>query len=382
MQRDKITVLVMFLLVIAAAVGLRLVGGQEIAGTQDNGAAVSVVSAAAGEFRGVALQMHNPGDENHPYEQFIDEIAETGANTVYLVVAGYQENCSSSSVFIEQRKSPSHDRIRQVIRHARKRGLRVGFMPVILLENPRPGEWRGKIMPDDFSRWWEKYSEFVMHYAYLCMEMRVELFMIGSELNYLENRTREWRRLIKRVRKSYDGLVSYSANWDHYRVPKFWEDLDMVGMTTYHDLTGGKEPTLDRLRDSWDSIKKEILDWQQKVNKPILFTEVGWPNQPTCAQYPWNYYQTEKTDPKAQANCYEAFFSSWFNEKAVAGFVVWEWRKSLKDDCEPNSDNSYVPYKKPALDVVSKYFQMPSPWQTQAPKEAKTDQPNKDATGS
>jgi len=368
MEKGKWTILVVFLLIALAAAASRYLGDRT---PKTNGSSGRVPARTlTGQFRGIALQMHNPGDSNHPYEQFIDEIAVTGANTVCLVIPGYQENGAASSIFIDQRKVPTRERIRKIIRHARGRKLRVIFMPIVLLMNPRDGEWRGKIAPDDWDEWWRQYTNYVLRYALLCNEEKVEAFQIGSELLSTEKQTGRWRTLIAKVRKAFDGLLSYSSNWDHYKVPKFWDDLDMVGMTAYYDLTGGKEPTLRRLKAAWGPLKKEILEWQATIGKPILFTELGWPNQDTCAQYPWNYYQSEKHDPTAQANCFEAFFHTWIENKNVAGFMIWEWRKSIVRDRNgkeipaeqllgPYKDLSYVPYKKPAMDVISRYYRMP-----------------------
>jgi len=356
MAEGKWTILILFLLAGLAVLGFRYIGGAapEVAPVRR-----ITPRRLVGQFRGIALQMHNPGDENHPYEKFIDEIAATGANTVCLVIPGYQENGSAASIFIDQRKVPTRQRIRKIIRHAKSKSLRIIFMPIVLLMNPQDGEWRGQIKPKDWDEWWRQYTNYVLRYAYLCNDEKVEAFQIGSELLSTETHTDRWRALIAKVRKGFDGLLSYSSNWDHYRVPKFWDDLDMVGMTAYYDLTGGKEPTLDRLKKAWIPLRKEILDWQATIGKPILFTELGWPNQDTCAEYPWNYYQSEKTDPKAQANCFEAFFHTWIKDPKVAGFMIWEWRKTLGQDHSPNVDLSYVPYKKPAMDVISRYYNMP-----------------------
>jgi len=368
MEKGKWTILIVFVLIGLAAVASKYFGGPSIKTNSSAGRAPK--RRLDGQLRGIALQMHNPGDKNHPYEQFIDEIARTGADTVCLVIPAYQENGTAASIFIDQRKVPTRERIRKIIRHARGMKLRVIFMPIVLLMNPRDGEWRGQIGPDDWDEWWRQYTNYVLRYAYLCNEEKVEAFQVGSELLSTETQTDRWRTLIKKVRKAFDGLLSYSSNWDHYRVPKFWDDLDMIGMTAYYDLTKGKKPTLERLKAAWVPLKKEILDWQATIGKPILFTELGWPNQDTCAQYPWNYYQSEKHDPTAQANCFEAFFHTWIDDKNVAGFMIWEWRKSISRDRKgkeipaekllgPYKDLSYVPYKKPAMDVISKYYRMP-----------------------
>ena len=182
------------------------------------------------------------------------------------------------------------------------------------------------------------------------------MFIVGSELISTESQEQRWRELIRRVRGLYKGYLSYSANWDHYRQVKWWDALDIIGMTTYYDLTEGKPPTLERLLASWKLIRKQIVDWQKKINRPLLFTEVGWPNQETCAQYPWDYYRaTTRPDEGAQANCFEAFFRTWQGREEVAGYLIWEWRNHPSQKIGPQ-DTSYVPNGKKAMQVIRKYL--------------------------
>ncbi len=319
----------------------------------------------AGELRGMTIQLQSHW-EGIPFEQYVEEIARSGANTICLSLTAYQENASSSSLFIEYRKVPSLKRLKNLIELAHDRGLKVVLMPIVLLENPRSGEWRGKINPTDLDRWWGHYEDYILFYAQVAAESEAEVFMIGSELVGLEDKTRQWRSLIRKVRKVYKGRLSYSANWDHYKDIEWWRDLDLVGMTVYHDLVGDNKPTLDVLIEAWKPIKKKVLAWQQKVAMPILFTEVGWPNQEGCAKEPWNYYGSDKPDPTAQADCFKAFFRTWQGEKTVAGVLIWEWRN------HPNQtggmdDTSYIPTGKPAMQVIRDYFNSPGAFPLTAP---------------
>ena len=357
-RKDKLIILTVFLAALVAGIcQLNWGGTADPDATPDTGPSKP---SKAGEFRGISLQLHN-NDPNVPYEKYIDEIAVTGANTVSLVVSGFQENCSSTSIFIDVRKVPPRDRIKRLVARAKAHNLRVVMMPILLLENPREDEWRGKISPARWDQWWEDYGNFIGFWAHVAQESGVDLLMVGSELVSTEDQTRQWRKLIARVRIIYPkGRLSYSANWDHYTVPAWWNDLDMIGMTTYHDLTGSKAPTLANILAGWRPIKKDILAWRKKINRPIIFTEVGWPNQPTCAQFPWDYYRSTKTAPKAQAACFEAFFRTWIKEPDVAGMLVWEWRNHLGQDTAAGSDTSYVPCDKPAMTVIREYFQAAS----------------------
>ena len=365
-QVNKLIMLLIFIAGIGLGVVLKLLPANGATETKPLAPQPQPLKTSpAGEFRGIALQLHN-GKNSHPYERFIDEIARTGANTLSLVVSGHQENGSSTSIFVDLRKTPSDDRIKALIAYAHKQNLRVVLMPIVLLENPREGEWRGKIDPTSWDEWWEDYTAFVIHYAKLAQKSGTEVLVIGSELVSTEKFTKRWRRFIQTLRWLYKGKLCYSANWDHYRPIEWWDDMDIIGMTSYYDLTGGDEPTVDRLLEAWKPIRKEILTWQKTIGRPIMFTEVGWPNQKTCAQFPWDYYRSpDSPDPQAQANCFEAFFRTWINEPSIAGFLVWEWRNDPDQKTGPD-DPSYIPTDKPALAVISKYYQMPSPPATES----------------
>lgn len=306
------------------------------------------------EYRGVAMQLPS-SDTASGFEQFVGEIAATGANTVCLSVAAYQENAASSSIFIDQRRTPSPEYMDRIIAAARAKNLRITFMPIVLLENPGSGEWRGLIKPHDPAVWWESYENYILHFAKIAQANHLDMFMVGSELVSMEEETDHWRQLIAKVRKVYSGKLSYSANWDHYKVVQFWDDLDVVGMTTYHDLCGDKKPSMEVLKETWKPIKKEILDWQATVGRPIFFTEVGWPNLESAAKEPWNYVKDAKSDPELQARCFDAFFQTWEGEKAVAGLFVWEWRNYPGLVGGP-TETSYYPGGKPAMEIINRWF--------------------------
>jgi len=358
MRRNSI-LLVVFAAVLITALWFRSLPGPGQA-QQAPAAWTPARPCRTGEFRGISLQLHN-GQAETPYETYVSEIARTGANTVNLVLHGYQEDAKSSSIFIDGRKTPSDERLRNLIRHAHREGLRVMLMPVVLLARRHGNDWRGKITPDPWNDWWREYSLFLLHYARLAGQTGVDVFSVGSELISTETQTDRWKRLIAEVRKVYPGRLTYSANWDHYKVPQFWGDLDMIGMTSYFTLGEGTQPCLEDMLAKWKPIKSEILEWQKTIGRPILFTEVGWPNQISAAEFPWNYYASpDKPDPDQQAACFESFFRTWRNEKAVAGFLIWEWRNHPNQPTDPKTDTSYCPVGKPAMRTVQKHFLLPA----------------------
>jgi hypothetical protein len=365
MHKDKLLIVAVFVLAVGAVVAYHLLGNSEHDTPLPPPASRGpLIPSRPMEFTGISLQLGS-GWAGHPFEQYIGEIAATGANTVHLVIWGYQEDGASTSIFVDTRKAPSDRRLKELIGFSRggedqtgKRALKVVLMPIVLLENPKHNEWRGQLAPSSWADWWEDYTHLILHYARIAEETQVEAYMIGSELVTVEEQEDRWRELIRRVREVYKGRLSYSANWDHYKPLKWWDAVDIIGMTSYYDLTKGKPPTLERLKRAWEPIRKGILDWRNSnyPRHPIVFTEVGWPNQVTCAHEPWNYYGApDKPDPQAQANCFEAFFSTWMDEPAVAGYLVWEWRSYPGQKTGPE-DTSYVPCGKPAQEVIERHY--------------------------
>ena len=370
MRPDRLLVIVVFVLAVGGIVAYKLLGNgkpdrpDEVAARERG----PVIASQPREFLGISLALHSSWDE-HPYEQYIREIAATGADTICITVFGYQENASSTSIFIDARKTPSQRRLRELLEYCRrddpktgKHALKVVLMPIVLLENRRGEEWRGTIRPSNWADWWRRYTDFILYYAGIAQDTGVDVLMVGSELLSTEGQEDRWKRLIAQVREVYKGRLSYSANWDHYRAVRFWQYVDIIGMTTYHDLVGNEKPTPDVLRASWRRLKGAILPWRNEnhPHHPILFTEVGWPNQVTCAKDPWNYYAARKQPaPEIQADCFEAFFSTWMDEPAVAGYLVWEWRNHPSQPVG-REDTSYVPCGKPAQKVIEKHYRSAS----------------------
>lgn len=306
-------------------------------------------------FRGMAIQINYTADGIEPYLRMIDQIAELGANTLGLSAAGYQEHAGSAAITLDIRKCPSKPQFAALIKRARSHGLRVALMPVVLLSNGRGNDWRGVIKPPNWDYWFASYLSFIKYFAEVGLDHDVELMVVGAELVSTESFRQRWIKIIQEVRRTYHGKILYSANWDHYSQVSFWDQLDLIGMTTYHKLADKENPPLETLLKSWRPIKKDILAWQKTIGKPILFTEVGWCSQPGTAIEAWNYFRHQspsKAGLEEQAKCYEAFIRTWQDEKIVAGTLWWEWTNGPGGP----KDYGYTPKGKPAEHILRRWF--------------------------
>jgi len=314
---------------------------------------------AANRFNGMAIQLHGGTDVYEKFHQLIPEIAALGADTVELIVHGWQEHAGSLDLRIDARKTAGEKELGQLCDLATQHGLRVILMPVVLLDAPRNNEWRGKIIPSghDWDTWFKRYNNFIQYFARIAERHKVAVLMVGSELIKTEVYADRWVRIIEEVRQNYRGKLGYSANWDHYQTTKiaFWDKLDYVGMTSYYELAKAPNPAKDEVDLNWAKFKREIVAFGHEVKKPIIFTEAGWCSQEGAAHEGWNYYANQKASSAGhieQAMLYESFIQAWETQPEVGGIIWWEWDTTAggKDDF------NYTPRNKPAERLLRQLF--------------------------
>ena len=307
-----------------------------------------------GPFNGLAIQVYSADNALEKYGRLIREAADMGARCVMLSVNGYQERVESTVIRTRPEQCPPDEVWLQLFDRAHAAGMKVVLMPKILLTRPN-GKWRGKIEPSSWDAWFAQYGKFILHFAGLAEAGRVEMLVVGSELVSSEKHTDHWKVLIRDTREAFTGLLAYSANWDHYTGIRFWSDLDVIGLTTYHKLSDAPGPALDELRGAWKPIRDKILSWRETVGLPVIFTEVGWCSQEGCSVVPWNYYHKEQATPaghEEQRRNYQAFIDTWADEPEVVGMIWWEWNTA---EGGPD-DFGYTPRGKPAEAILRDLF--------------------------
>lgn len=308
-------------------------------------------------YRGVAIQVGRV-DDLSGYKECIDEIGATGADTVSIVIDVRQENGTSTQLFIDQRFTATAAQLTSLIKYAKGKKLRVLMMPIVLLQNPRGSEWRGTLKPESWEDWFASYREVIKHYATVAQVGGVDVLVVGSELVSSENRLEQWARTIRAVRNIYTGKVTYSANWDAYTRVPFWDQLDLIGLNSYYTLGDNNRVTVQEIVQRWRPIQRDLLAYGKRMNRPILFIEVGWCSLANAAKEPWDYTRTSLAiDLDLQRRLYEGFFQAWHGEPALGGFMIWEWPMG---DGGP-TDRGYTPENKPAEQVLQKWFA--KPWQ-------------------
>jgi hypothetical protein len=147
----------------------------------------------------------------------------------------------------------------------------------------------------------------------------------------------------------------YSADWTNYQNIEWWDSLDYVGIDTYFPLSILKyDPTFDELKNAWSNYADEIEAWLPTVNKPIIFTEIGYRSGDGTNMAPSNYWSDMPVDLQEQRDCYEAAFQTLWNRSWFYGFYWWTWTYDPEQG-GPN-DSSHTPQNKPAQDVITQWY--------------------------
>jgi len=286
--------------------------------------------------------------------KLFDRLASLKVNSLSLVFPLFQDNWTSSTVWVDKEKTPSEENLRLFIREAHKRGFTVMLKPLLDEKSFKVDEkWRGSIQPDDRTTWFESYTNLILDYAKLAQEEDVEIFDIGTEFTSLEKETEQWQELIQEVRKIFSGQVTYSSNWDNYQNVSFWEELDFIGIDAFFPLDAPNEATIEQLIIAWQPWVKQMEKFRALSGKEIVLTELGTRSQLGSFQKPYVWYATGvPIDLETQRKYYEA---SWLATKDLVNGIYW-WAVALELPKDPYNDPGFNPLGKPAEQEIAKCY--------------------------
>lgn len=292
------------------------------------------------------------------FKQSVKNYANTKGNYVTLIIPYYQSSMTSSDLKAGS-NTPTDASIRDAIRYAKSLGLKVALKPHAEVSS---GGWRGNIDPSNRSTWFAAYQNILSNLATIGAQEGVDEIVIGTELRkvssdtYNSSNTSYWLNMIGKVRSIFSGKLSYSAQWsgggasdplDEKQTIKFWDKLDYLGLSAYWPLAASDtNPTTDTLKNAWASIEKStIAPLQQKFNKAIVFTELGYRSLHNANAYPWDYSKTGTVDTALQSRLYDAMYAFWSGKSYFQGIHWWEWESN------PNAggnNTTFTPQNKPA----------------------------------
>jgi hypothetical protein len=186
------------------------------------------------------------------------------------------------------------------------------------------------------------------------------MLCIGTELMQTVSHEAQWRKIILSVRQCYSGLLTYAANWwkEYNELVKWWDALEYVGIDAYFPLSSENNPTITEIKSTWDSVANNLDSFYSKVQKPVIFTEIGYLSTDGTNKHPYDYTLQNAPgrliDLQEQADCYEAAFQALWEKSWFCGFYWWYWQTDPDAGGSNNSD--YTPQNKQAQDVIRNWY--------------------------
>jgi len=205
----------------------------------------------------------------------------------------------------------------------------------------------------DWVRWFRGYESYLLGYARQARAAHADMFCVGRELDRTAIlRESDWRRLIGRVREAFPGPLVYSANFDTYGGIAFWDALDYVGVSAYFPVGGPGTPEPEELARGWARVLSPLRELSRRVDRPVVFTEVGYPAVAGAAERPWRETRGP-ADVWLQARLYEAALRALSEQPWLQGAFFWLWEGTAHP---PFRDPSFSIQGKPAAFVMARWY--------------------------
>jgi hypothetical protein len=246
---------------------------------------------------------------------------------------------------------------KQYIEVLKQEGIMIMMKPQIWVWR---GEFTGEIKMNNESDWKlleDSYTQFILDYAKIAEETKVEIFCIGTELeNFIEERPDYWNRLIQEIRAVYKGKLTYAANWNEYPKTPFWNEMDYIGIDAYFPISDLKTPSMEDCMLGLEPWKEQMREFHMKFKKSILFTEFGYRSVDYTGKQPWRSDRDMNTvNLEAQTNATQAFFKTFWDEDWIAGGYIWKWFINHEKSGGLNNF-MFTPQNKPAEAVIQEVY--------------------------
>jgi hypothetical protein len=290
----------------------------------------------------------------------INPVLKAQSNYVALMPFGFIKKLSSPTIIHNTDRQwfgETEKGIEQYAENLQKKGVKVMVKPHIWVYN---GEFTGLIEMDSEENWKileDSYQSFILTYAKSAEKMKAEILCIGTELEkFVAKRPEYWRKLIKEIRKVYNGKLTYASNWDEFKRVTFWGELDFIGVDAYFPLSEEKSPTVIDFEKGWQPHKKEIMNIQKQYNRKVLFTEFGYRSVDFNGVKPWDSNRVEgNVNLQAQVNALQAIHNQFWKEDWFAGGFIWKWFIDHEKSGGENN-NRFTPQNKPAGELLRKLY--------------------------
>jgi len=238
----------------------------------------------------------------------------------------------------------SDEAVAEAAARAHALGLRVWLKPHVWTRG-----WSGDLAfgASGWPRFFAAYEEVLIHWALFADREGLDGLFIGHELaSATAASPARWRELAGSVRRVYDGLISYNANWDEAARVPFWDALDLIAVSFYAPLSEKRTRDARTLRRGADRAVASLAPLARRFGRPVLIAELGYAPSPDAPVRPWEEGAVA-TDADMQRACLTAAVAALDAPEWLAGVYFWKWGSAAE------SDDAFDPRGRPAEAVVT-----------------------------
>lgn len=289
----------------------------------------------------------------------------TNSNWVSIGIIYFQAGINDTIIYEKSSLDPSipstiaESDLIGLIQYAHSLGLKVMIYPEIWIDGYAVGP-RDQIPGSP--EWFTAYQAKMVHLAEIAEANQVELFSVGVELWYTEDKEESWRQLIQAVRSRYSRALTYSAQYYPGRIDTInWFDaVDYIGASCLFEIpTGGMDMTLTDLVAWYSGYRDTIQQASTKFGKPVLITEIAAYSLDGVTVWGGsaNIHSTTQ-DLQEQADYFEACFETFADQAWVEGIWVEDWVPTQETwyQNDPQWPTSTAFLNKPAERVIRSWF--------------------------
>lgn len=281
-------------------------------------------------LRGVSYTMTNSIDGGYVSSrsrETLGRLAGLGVNSVAIMPFGFGRDSQSPEIgFIHREPQGETDEgTLRAVADARVAGMTAMVKPQLWLGG---GGFVGAIAmksEEDWRRWFDAYRRFVVHHAVVAEAAGAALYCVGTELVGTQVREKQWRRTIAALRLATGAPLTYAANWA-VNAPNvtFWDALDAVGVDFYDALSKEAKVSDSALEAGVRGAAKPLVALADRVKKPVIFTEAGYPPVRGAWIAPHDDSSGRPRAPEDAARAVAAVFRALDGQKWWRGVYWWK----------------------------------------------------------
>ncbi|MBI2850690.1 MAG: response regulator [Chloroflexi bacterium] len=309
-----------------------------------------------------------PGLYSSPMaDKSLENLADTGANWISLVVSVTQETIASTKIFRTSSRTATDAELRRMVDLAHNLGMRVLLEPrVSVAADLALGQGNigtAFVSEAQWQEWFASYREMIDHYAAFSQEAGVDALAIGAQLGGTIHREEDWRRIAANVRQRYQGPITYypatgGTSGDDARI-KWWDALDYISVFAFYPLTDKNSPTLVELEAAWTEkgYLTHLESLAKQFDRPVIL-RLMYLSTDGAAKKPNVPKGSAPVDIQEQADLYQAALEVLWGKPWLKGIFWWQWWVT---QIGGPGDGSETPYGKSAEDVLKKFYSQPAP---------------------